>query len=608
VGWGCLLLLLVSSACTITLPPLAHSPRTEEATRYAVPAPDDTLAGIGPNQPYTTAPCNRTLEPGANIQDAIDAVRDKTTAYVLCLNPGYYIGGMNGDTTVEANRDFGDSVVGPEAGGDWWNRTDDGPYYGNIVIKNRRNFTLRGLVQGAQRATILGLPNDEIYPPEDAPPVEQHPNDKATLIKIVNGDNIVLEDLTIDGFTYPDFPEMTHKLAVLNRLIWLQNTTNSRVVNNRIQNGGGECVRLRTNSHDNEIAYNSIHGCGYYQFKIQPLQRLWKNGEAIYIGVDPYQIRASQINKQAYWGATWEAGTDGSRNNLIHHNDLFPGAQESLDPPPANPLRAGVSPSDGYGNECIDIKEDYDDIGRLVTLPEVADAQRINNVIRDNRCQGQFDEDSGALDARGSNNLFEHNLVTGTVRGAAMRLGGGEAKPFRVEPLLADPVRACTGTIVEERKWQAYNNRIRKNIFASYYNDESDFNGRGGYLASDCDDEVICPAAGQPEFVSRNCSEQKILSVVKTFAVAGAPMETQAVGSGVCGNVADGAATEEELASSGWLYQWGMRLYKGERRPVDFSRTPLAAVNLPTCEADGLNSANAEPPGPRGCVGAGCEA
>lgn len=593
------------TACTLTIQPPTHG-----STLYAPPAPDDTLAGIGPNQSYTTAPCNRTLDPGANIQDAIDAVRDKTAPYVLCLNPGDYIGGMNGDTTFDPNRDFGDTVVGPDAGGDWWNRNDDGPYYGNIVIKNRRNFTLRGLLEAGQRAIILGLPNDEIYPPEDAPPVEQHPNDKATLIKIVNGDNIVLENLTIDGFHYPDFPDMGRKLSVLNRLVWLQNTTNARIVNNIIQNGGGECVRLRSNSHDNEIAYNTIHGCGYYQFKIQSLQRLWKNGEGIYVGVDPYQIRANQINKQAYWGEQWEIGTDGSRNNLIHHNDIFPGAQEALIPPPINPLREGVSPSDGYGNECIDIKEDYDEIGRLATLPDVVEPQLINNVIRDNRCQGQFDEDSGALDARGSNNLFEHNIVTGTVRGAAMRLGGGEPKPFLVEPLLSDPVRACTGEIVETRKWQAYNNRIRKNVFASYYNDTSDFNGRGGYLASDCDDEVICRAPGQPEFVSLNCGEQKILSVVKTFAVEGAPMEGQAIGSGVCGNVAGevtGDSEGEGILASDWVGQWGMRLYKGELRPVDFSRTLEAAVNLPACVADELNGADNDPPGPRGCVGAACQ-
>jgi parallel beta-helix repeat protein len=579
-------LLLISLAVALLLPAMNRGL-----------AQGETLADIGPDQPRSAAPCDQTLDPGANIQDAIDTVRDKETAYVLCLNPGFYIGGMNGDTTFDPARDFGDTKVDAGDGGDWWNQTDDGPYYGNIVIKNRRNFTLRGLSKGGERAIILGLPNDEIYPAEDAPPEEQHPNDKGLLIKVVNGENITLENLTIDGFYYPDFPDQARKISVLNRLIWLQNTANSRIIGNIIKNAGGECIRLRTLSHDNEVAYNTIRGCGYYQFKIQQLDRLQKNGEGVYIGTDPYQIRANQINKQAYWGADWEAMTDGSHNNLVHHNDIFPGAQDELSPPPTNALRDGVEVVDGYGNECVDIKEDHEEIGRLVTLPGVTKAQLINNVIRDNLCQGQFDEDSGALDARGSNNLFEHNHVTGTVRGAALRLGGGEPKPILVEPRLSDPVKACIGEIVETTKWQATNNRIRNNIFESYYNDNANFNGRGGYAGSDCDDAVACSSTGEATFVERNCTEQKILYVVKTFDLSDHPIEAQAPGAGVCGNVVDSAGS----------MNWGRRPYKGKMQPVLFSRIPKAATNLPTCSGDANNSADGEAPGIRGdCVGALC--
>ncbi len=561
-------------------------------------AQGETLADIGPDQPRSTAPCDRTLNPGDAIQPAIDAVRDKETPYVLCLNPGYYIGGLNGDTTFDPDHDFGDTEVDATAGGDWWNQNDDGPYYGNIVIKNRRNFTLRGLTQGDERAVILGLPNDQEYPAESAPPEEQHPNDKGTLIKVVNGDNITIEHLTIDGFHYPDFPAMERKVAVLNRLVWLQQTSNSRIIGNIIQHAGGECVRIRSRSHDNEVAYNTIRSCGYYQFKIQPLQRLWKNGEGVYIGTDPYQIRANQINKQAYWGARWEEMTDGSHNNLVHHNDIFPGDQTTLNPPPINELREGVKATDGYGNECVDVKEDKEEIGRLVTLPGVTQPQRINNVIRDNRCQGQFDEDSGALDARGSNNLFAHNHVLGTVRGAALRLGGGDPKPILVEPLLSDPVKACTGEIVETQKWQAYNNRIQNNLFESYYNDASDFNGRGGYAASDCDEELDCDAAGTATTALRNCGPQKILYVVKTFEVSGHPIEAQAPGAGVCGNVATTAGSTN----------WGRRTYKGKLQPVLFSRVAKAATNLPTCAGDANNAEALDPPGIRGdCAGALCE-
>ena len=573
-------------SCTTYLPVVQQNPA------------EDTLASIGPNQPVSTAPCNKTLNPGASIQAAIDAVRDKTTPYVLCLNPGFYIGGNNGDTTFEPNHDFGDTVVGPEAGGDWWNQTDDGPYYGNIVIKNRKNFTLRGLVKENQRATILGLPNDMVYPPESAPPQEQHPNDKAILIKIVNGNNITLENLSIDGFYYPAFPAMQQKVSVLNRLIWLQHTTNAHIIHNFVQHAGGECIRLKANSTDNEIAYNTVHSCGYYEFKIQTIARLRKNGEAIYIGTDPYQINANQINKSRYWGFAQAKQTDGSKNNLIHHNDIFPGDQTDLNPPPQNQYLLGVQPTDGYGDECVDIKEDVNEIGRMVKLPDVAEPQLINNIVRDNLCQGQFDEDSGAFGARGSNNLFEHNEITGTVRGAAFRLGGGDPKPIQVDPVPSDPVKGCFGTVVATKKWYSLNNRLRKNLIASYYNDFSDFNGRGGYAKSDCDVVVSCTDPANPTLIPQNCSEQKTLHVVKTFALESFAPENQAPGAGVCGNVANAQGVQD----------WGTRPYKGKTQPVQFARVPATAENLPECQADANNYADPTAPGIRGdCVGATCE-
>jgi parallel beta-helix repeat protein len=561
------------------------------------PLPEDTLESIGPNRPLSKAPCTKTLNPGDKIQAAIDAVRDKTTPYVLCLNPGFYIGGKNGDTTFEPNHDFGDMVVGSDAGSDWWNKNDDGPYYGTIVLKNRKNFTLRGLVKDGQRATILGIPNDMVYPPETGAPQDQYPNDKALLLKIVNGDNIILENLTIDGFSYPDFPDLSRKIAVLNRLIWLQNTTNSRVIYNIIQHAGGECIRLKAGSTDNEIAYNTIASCGYYQFKVQPIARLRKNGEGIYVGTDPYQINANQINKSTYFGIDHAKQVDGTKNNLIHHNDIFPGSQQAITPPPQNPLLPGVKPTDGYGNECIDIKEDVDNIGRMVKVPGVAVPQLINNVVRDNLCQGQFDEDSGALDARSSNNLFEHNQIQGTVRGAALRLGGGDPKPIQVDPAPSDPVKGCFGTIVATKKWYSFNNRLRKNVIESYFNDFSDFNNRGGYAKSDCTEVVDCSDPANPVVVPQSCSEQKTLYVVKTFALADVKPENQATGSGICGNVADPQGALD----------WGTRLYKGKQQSVQFSRLPAAAQNLPMCEADANNYVDSTAPGIRGgCVGAIC--
>ena len=184
----------------------------------------------------------------------------------------------------------------------------------------------------------------------------------------------------------------------LNRLVWFQNVQDSTLRYSRIHHGGGECVRLKANSQRNELHHNEVSDCGYYQFEIQKQERLNKNGEAIYVGTDPTQIAETQINRQRYWGLDPALVSDRSSFNHIHHNVLRPG------PPGAD-----------WGNECVDLKEDWPE----PQADRPGDAERGepgHNVVADNECSGQFDPESGAFDSRGPNNVFEHNLVTGTVQ------------------------------------------------------------------------------------------------------------------------------------------------------------------------------------------------
>jgi hypothetical protein len=73
-------------------------------------------------------------------------------------------------------------------------------------------------------------------------------------------------------------------------------------------------------------------------------------------------------------------------------------------------------------------------------------------VVADNECSGQFDTESGALNARGPDNTFEHNLVRGTVTGAAIRLGGGDPKNIAGR----DVKWQATGTILRMNRLEAY--------------------------------------------------------------------------------------------------------------------------------------------------------
>ncbi|CAN0003927.1 unnamed protein product, partial [Sphacelaria rigidula] len=112
-------------------------------------------------------------------------------------------------------------------------------------------------------------------------------------------------------------------------------------------------------------ANNVIEDCGIYDFRFQFDGKI---GEAIYIGTSSNQ---------------WTDGPDGSNYNLVINNKLTP-----------------------RGNECVDIKEG-------ATM----------NVVENNVCAEQLDEESGCYDSRGNGNTFRNNFASDCL-GAGIRLGG----------------------------------------------------------------------------------------------------------------------------------------------------------------------------------------
>ncbi|MGE0729332.1 MAG: hypothetical protein AB7O92_15460 [Acidimicrobiia bacterium] len=374
------------------------------AAAETIPPPPTT---VPLSQPSTDG-CSAVVTAPAPLQDAIDAVTDRTTPYVLCLE-GRFEGG------------------GAPAAED---RPGVGPYYGGVVIEGRSNFTLRGL----PGSTIAGVVNDGRYPDTEAPADEQGAADKANLIKVVDSDHIVLEWLDVDGRVLPGTGAGPERDRTLNRLVWFQNVRDSTLRYSRIRHGGGECVRIKANSQRNELHHNEISDCGFYQFEIQREERLNKNGEAIYVGTDPAQIAETQIERQRYWGLDPKLATDRSSHNHIHHNLLQPG------PPGAD-----------WGNECVDLKEDWP--RPQADLPgDLERGEPGHNVVADNECSGQFDPESGAFDSRGPNNVFEHNLVTGTVEGAAIRIGAKDKSAGELG----------------EIEWRATDNVVRNNRLESF--------------------------------------------------------------------------------------------------------------------------------------------
>ena len=145
-----------------------------------------------------------------------------------------------------------------------------------------------------------------------------------------------------------------------------------RVVHNVVRDALGECVRVKNQSSDNEVAFNEIRGCGQRNFNLAE-QR--KNGEGIYVGTAPEQL-----------GELPGDGPDRSDHNWIHDN--------IIDTPA----------------ECVDVKEFSSAI-----------------LVEHNMCTGGRDPDSAGFSARGDRVTFRGNTVFGGL-GAGIRLGGDGAR------------------------------------------------------------------------------------------------------------------------------------------------------------------------------------
>ena len=196
---------------------------------------------------------------------------------------------------------------------------------------------------------------------------------KGTIVEI-NHSYIVLNGFTIDGL----YGNSESAQGYRDKLIYVQGkgkrsgVVGLKVLNMRLTNAGGECVRLRYFARNNEIAFNKILNCGVVDFKFGAMKQ--KNGEGIYVGTAPEQLSD---------GKNPTSDIDNSRDNWIHHNTI-----------------------DTQGNECVNIKE-----GASL------------NIVENNYCTGQLDLDSAGLDSRGNNNIFRYNQVFRN-RGAGVRLGG----------------------------------------------------------------------------------------------------------------------------------------------------------------------------------------
>ncbi|MFA5986572.1 MAG: right-handed parallel beta-helix repeat-containing protein [Parcubacteria group bacterium] len=217
-----------------------------------------------------------------------------------------------------------------------------------------------------------GTENDKIIITGSKNAIVKGTGKKSRIIEI-NHDHIVLHGFVVDGLLgdVGEGKNYRDKLIYVEGKEELNGVTGVQIMNMDLKNAGGECLRIKYFSQRNEIAHNKIMGCGAYDFLFDGGG---KNGEGIYIGTAPEQVEKDKnITRDI----------DQSNHNWIHDNTI-----------------------NTQGNECVDIKEGAS-----------------FNVVENNICTGQKDDESAGLDSRGNSNIFRGNEVYGCM-GAGIRLGG----------------------------------------------------------------------------------------------------------------------------------------------------------------------------------------
>jgi Right handed beta helix region len=240
--------------------------------------------------------------------------------------------------------------------------------------------------------------------------------------RAVNIDNnyYVLDGFTVDGqenlrnTPYPTdlntidaFKASVQAQVSDSRLIYLGSADDVRdvtgvTIRNMFLNGaGGECVRLRNNSHGNTITDSVIQYCGMYGKGEGDEDRTeFHNGEGVYIGTSPKSDDQPMYEN------------DGSSNNIISNNIIRT-----------------------FGSECLNVKENAHD-----------------NVFEGNTCSDNaeaIDFEGSNVELRGHGNIVRGNVISDSA-GYSVKIqsdedqydkGGNAVQNNRIQASAAEPLK-----------------------------------------------------------------------------------------------------------------------------------------------------------------------
>ena len=326
-----MLLLAVGVIVTLGFPGADRVPGNPSAAPTPAPspaAPPAPAAVLYVNPTGTDTNDGSQAAPLRSIQAALDKATPGTQ---ITLAPGVYREQLV--TARDGTPDAPITIKGPETGQDRSGRYQATLYgTGRILSIDHSYYRIEGFtIDGQEQLANVALPTDLG---------------------------------AIDAFKDSVQPKVSDS-----RLIYIGADENTRdltgitVTNMFLSGGGGECVRLRNNAHDNAITDSVIQYCGMFGKEDDDDRAAYHNGEGVYIGTSPNS------------GDQPLAESDGSANNLVARNVIRT-----------------------FGSECFNVKENAHD-----------------NVFEDNTCSDNAEtvEFSGSnIELRGYNNIIRNNSIS----------------------------------------------------------------------------------------------------------------------------------------------------------------------------------------------------
>jgi hypothetical protein len=291
-------------------------------------------AGADTNDGSATAPL-RTIQAG---------LEKATPGTEISLAPGVYREEL---TTVRDGAPGAPIMIkGPESGKDRTGRYKAVVYgTGRVLSINHSHYWLDGFtIDGQEKLRGTSFPTD---------------------ITAMTTFKDSVQDQVEDGrLVYVGADDLAHDLTGI--------TLNNMFLNG----GGGECVRMRNNAHDNAITDSVIQYCGLYGKGSGKKRAVYHNGEGVYIGTSP-----NSDDQPMH-------ADDGSARNVVARNVIRT-----------------------FGSECFDVKENAHD-----------------NVFEDNVCGGNTepaDHDGSNVELRGYANIVRNNQISDSA-GVTMKITADE--------------------------------------------------------------------------------------------------------------------------------------------------------------------------------------